>query len=425
MRPIRPGPVKNARIALPGSKSYTHRLMIAAALSNGPCRLENCLDSEDTRHTLSALSQMGAAVQENPDCLIIRGLDGRFLPTDTPIDLENSGTSMRLLAGVCSLGQGDYILTGTARMKERPIHHLLDALNQIGVQAESINGNGCPPIRIKGQKPSGSRVSIDCSISSQYLSALLLLAPLTETGLNIRVAGGPVSKPYIDMTVDVLNRFGITLERTGYEVFQIPGSQVYRHGDYTVPPDASQASYFWAAAAITGARITVEGLNRQSLQGDVRFVDVLEQMGCRINESPEGITVTGPESNELCPVSVSMGDMPDLVPTLAVAAAFAKGETVIQDVGHLRAKESDRLAAVRAELGKMGISAQIRDDSLVVSGGSPHGAEIETYNDHRMAMSFAIAGLRIPGMTIKNESCVAKSFPGFWEVFDQLYDNVL
>src|SRR6056297_2326816 len=160
MRPIRPCPVKNARISIPGSKSYTHRLMIAAALSNGPCRIDNCLESEDTRHTLSALSQMGTDVRENPDCLIIKGLGGHFLPTDKPIDLENSGTSMRLLAGICPLGQGDYILTGTARMQERPIYHLLDALNQIGVQAESINGNGCPPIRIKGQKPSGSRASI-------------------------------------------------------------------------------------------------------------------------------------------------------------------------------------------------------------------------------------------------------------------------
>ena len=423
MRSIRPGPVKNTCISLPGSKSYTHRLMIAAALSNGRCRLENCLDSEDTRHTLSALSQMGAAVQENPDCLIIKGLGGCFLQTDKPIDLENSGTSMRLLAGICPLGQGDYVLTGTERMKERPIHHLLDALNQIGVQAESINGNGCPPIRIKGQKPAGGQVSIDCSVSSQYLSALLLMAPLTETGLNIHVSKGPVSRPYIDMTVDVLNRFGIRLERSGYDAFHIPGSQVYQAGEYTVPPDASQASYFWAAAAITGAGITVEGLTRQSLQGDVRFVDVLEQMGCRVNETPEGITVTGPESRELSPVSVSMGDMPDLVPTLAVAAAFAEGETVIRDVAHLRAKESDRLAAVRNELAKMDISAQILDDVLIISGGSPHGAEIETYNDHRMAMSFAIAGLRIPGMAIRNESCVAKSFPGFWEVFDQLYES--
>ena len=425
MRAIRPGPVKNTRISLPGSKSYTHRLLIAAALSNGRCRIDNCLESEDTRYTLSALSQMGAAVEESPDCVRIKGLGGRFLPTDRPVDLGNSGTSMRLLAGVCPLGQGDYVLTGTERMKERPIYHLLDALNQIGVEASSINDNGCPPIRIKGQKPAGGKVSIDCSVSSQYLSALLLMAPLTQTGLHIHVAKGPVSKPYIDMSVDVLNRFGVKLERRGYEDFRIPGGQSYAAGQYTVEPDASQASYFWAAAAITGASIMVKGLTRQSLQGDVRFVDILEEMGCRVDASPEGITVTGPKSVDLSPVSLSMGDMPDLVPTLAVAAAFARGETMIRDVAHLRAKESDRLAAVQTELAKMDISAQIRDDDLIISGGSPHGVKIETYNDHRMAMSFAIAGLRIPGMGIKNESCVAKSFPGFWEVFDQLYDNVL
>ncbi len=425
MRRIKPRPVQSTDVLLPGSKSYTHRYLIAASLSNGWCRIENCLESDDTRYTLEALIKMGTAVEKKPDSIHVKGVGGCYKAVDSPIDLGNSGTSMRLLAGVCALGQGDYVLTGTERMKQRPIHHLLEALNHIGIDAVSINGNGCPPIRIKGRKPVGGEVFIDCSVSSQYLSALLLMAPLTETGLHIRVARGPVSKPYIDMTVDVLNRFGIKLERLAFEDFRIPGGQRYQPGQYTVEPDASQAGYFWAAAAITGSSITVKGLTRQSLQGDVHFADVLEQMGCRVAASPEGITVTGPKPADLTPVSLSMVDMPDLVPTLAVAAAFAKGETVIRDVAHLRAKESDRLAAVRTELAKMGVSARIRDDALVISGGSPHGAEIETYNDHRMAMSFAVAGLRIPGITIENEACVAKSFPRFWEVFDQLYDNTL
>lgn len=423
MRRIQPGPIADTRVSLPGSKSYTHRMLIAAALSDGWCRIENALESEDIGCTADALKEMGIEMKERGGRLAVNGAGGRFGPALEPIDLKNSGTSMRLLAGVCALGEGDYVLTGSDRMKERPVHHLLDALVQIGVEAVSINNNGCPPVRIRGRRPEGGAVSIDCSVSSQYLSALLLLAPRTRTGLHIYVDKGPVSKPYIDMTVDVLLRFGVKMERQGYDAFFIPGSQVYQAGERTVEPDASQAGYFWAAAAITGKKVTVSHISRQSLQGDVRFVDVLEQMGCRVDASTEGISVTGPPKGGLSPVSLSMADMPDLVPTLAVVAAFAGGETIIRDVAHLRAKESDRLDAVRQELNKMGISAGIENDALVISGGMPHGAEIETYNDHRMAMSFAVAGLRTPGVTIRNESCVAKSFPRFWEAFDQLYGN--
>jgi len=428
MQTIKTGPVQDTRISLPGSKSYTHRYLIAAALSRGPCRITNWLDSEDTRHTLDALTQMGAAAAESEDFIDIAGIGGDFDSVETPIDLGNSGTSMRLLAGICALGQGPYVLTGSERMKERPIDHLLNALSEIGVEAVSLNGNGCPPIRIRGGCISGSQVAIDCSVSSQYLSSLLLLAPLTENGLSIHVAKGPVSKPYIDMSVDVLNRFGIEVKRQDYNSFNIAGGQHYRPGSYTVEPDASQASYFWAAAAITGASVQVNNIFPTSLQGDVRFARVLEQMGCRVEESPSGITVTGPGLGILSPaalvgIDVDMSDMPDLVPTLAVVAAFAEGETLIRNVGHLRAKESDRLGAVQNELSRMKIDVRISGDSLIISGGTPQGAEIETYNDHRMAMSFAVAGLCTPGLAIKNKACVAKSFPGFWDVFDRLYET--
>ncbi len=428
MQTIKPGPVENTQITLPGSKSYTHRYLIAAALSDGPCRVNNYLDSEDTRYTLHALTQMGAAAAESPDFIDMAGIGGNFHPVETPIDLGNSGTSMRLLAGVCALGQGSYVLTGSERMKERPIDHLLDALAEIGVTAVSLQGNGCPPIRVRGGRISGGQVAIDCSVSSQYLSSLLLLAPLTENGLSIHVAKGPVSKPYIDMTVAVLNRFGIEVQRRDYSSFKVPEGQRYQPGNYTVEPDASQAGYFWAAAAITGASVQVNNLFANSLQGDVRFVWVLEQMGCRVAESPAGISVTGPglgilSSASLVGIDVDMSDMPDLVPTLAVVAAFAEGETLIRNVGHLRAKESDRLGAVQKELSRMKIPARISGDNLIITGGTPQGAEIETYNDHRMAMSFAVAGLCTPGVSIKNEACVAKSFPGFWDVFESLYER--
>ncbi|MFP4533732.1 MAG: 3-phosphoshikimate 1-carboxyvinyltransferase [Desulfobacterales bacterium] len=418
MRKIKIGPIKNTDISLPGSKSYTHRMLIAAAFSEDWCRIHNPLESEDTNYTRQALAALGAKVEKAGAYVDIKGTGGRFQPVDEPIDLGNSGTSMRLLTGVVALGQGSYELTGTDRMKQRPIKHLLDALHQIGVQALSINGNGCPPVRVNGGKITGGEVKIDCSISSQFLSSLLLMAPLTGNGLSIQVVKGPVSKPYIDMTVDVLNQFGIKLERQGYNRFDVKGSQTYQAGEYTVEPDASQASYFWAAAAVTGAVIKVKNITSTSLQGDVRFVRVLEQMGCRVKEAEDGISVAG---GPLSGIDTDMSDMPDLVPTLAVVAAFAKGQTVIRNVGHLRDKESDRLSAVQNELNKIDISADTQDDDLIITGGAPKGGEIDTYDDHRMAMSFAVAGLCTPGIFIKNENCVAKSFPGFWEMFDRMY----
>ena len=298
-----------------------------------------------------------------------------------------------------------------------PIQHLLDALQQIGVQAISVNHDGCPPLEVMGGRVSGGEVHINCSISSQFLSGLLLIAPYTCQGLKIYVTDGPVSKPYIDMTIDIMSQFGVAVVRDGYHYFEVSGGQCYRSGSYMIEPDASQAGYFWAAAAITGSEIRVAGITEKSSQGDVRFAEVLRRMGCHVTHAPDGIAVKG---GNLSGIEVDMADMPDIVPTLAVVAAFAKGTTTIKNVAHLKVKESDRLTAVINELTKMGISAKSDHDDLIVVGGRPHGAVIETYNDHRMAMCFAIAGLVVPGVSIINEGCVGKSFPGFWEVFEGL-----
>jgi 3-phosphoshikimate 1-carboxyvinyltransferase len=305
-------------------------------------------------------------------------------------------------------------------MYHRPIAHLLAALNQLGIGARSVDGNGCPPVEIPGGQAAGGSVAINCSVSSQFLSSLLLMAPCTPEGLAIAVSHGPVSRPYVDMTVEILERFGIRVQRDGYTRFDIAGGQTYRAGDYTVEPDASQAGYFWGAAAITGGSVTVKGVSIDSTQGDVGLVRVFEQMGCRINHGSEGITVTG---GELQAVTVDMADMPDMVPTLAVVAAFADGTTVIENVSHLKAKESDRLASTCAELKKMGIAAIAENDRLRVTGGAPRGASIETYDDHRIAMSFAMAGLVTPGVSIIKPYCVEKSFPNFWEVWETLYSG--
>ncbi|HHP7234827.1 MAG TPA: 3-phosphoshikimate 1-carboxyvinyltransferase [Desulfobacterales bacterium] len=411
---IQPTSIGDVTVAVPGSKSYTHRMFIAAALAEGRSRIRNPLDSEDTRLTLACLVQLGAAYDEAGDDRRIDGTGGAMTAPLKPVDLANSGTSMRLLTAVAALARGTVVLTGTARMQERPVADLLDAMQQLGMRAESVNRNGCPPVRIEGGLPFGGRTQLRCKLSSQYLSALLLTAPFAEKSVEIVVTEGPVSRPYIDLTLEVMENFGIAVQRQGYDFFRIEPGQRYRAGDYTVEADHSQAGYFWAAAAITGGSVKVQGTRRRSRQGDARFVDCLSAMGCNVESKSDGIRVTG---RPLKAINVDMADMPDMVPTMAVTAAFAEGTTVIENVAHLRAKESNRLEAVAAELAKMGVNAETGESSLAVTGGSPHGAEIETYKDHRIAMSFALAGLKTPGVKITGEECVKKSFPNFWEVF--------
>ena len=415
---IKTDKIRDCSVTVPGSKSYTHRMLIAAALSDGICKITNCLQSEDTILTRNALQQMGVTIYSEGAELLVHGTGGVIGKCGKPVYLANSGTSMRLLTSVAALGKGLYRLTGTERMSERPIQDLLDALNSIGVNTYSVSKNGCPPVEVKGGIIKGGKLSINCGISSQFLSSLLLIAPYTQKGLDITVSEGPVSRPYLDMTVDVMTLLGINVERDAYKRFKIKGGRKYRSGDYMVEPDCSQASYFWAAAAVTGASIKVKGINKASRQGDVRFARVLESMGCKVAYKSDGITVTG---GTLAAVEADMSDMPDIVPTLAVVAAFANGVTRITNVAHLKEKESDRLGSVANELNKMGIDAVATDSGLIIKGGVPSGAEIETYNDHRIAMSFAVAGLKTPGIFIKDEKCVQKSFPEFWNVFGEMY----
>ena len=412
--------IKSQTIAVPGSKSYTHRLLIAAALSQGTCVIKNMLKSEDTLLTLEALKQMGVEIFPLGDHLEVHGLNGTLGPCPDPIYLGNSGTSMRLLTGVTALGKGPYTLTGTDRMCERPLQDLLDGLAQINVHAISVNNSGCPPVVIEGAVVTGGKASLKCNVSSQYLSSMLLIAPCTEKGLDITTTHGVVSKPYVDMTIDIMTRLGIDVTRRDYSRFQIAGGQPYTTGSYTVEPDCSQAGYFWGAAAVTGASIKVHGITKETRQGDVDFVDVLVKMGCRADHEADGITIT---EGRLSGIEVDMSNMPDMVPTLGVVAAFAQGTTVISNVAHLKEKESDRLGSVAAELTRIGIDATAHDSGLVIRGGKARGAKINTYDDHRIAMSFAIAGLKAPGIFIKDPTCVQKSFPNFWDVFEGLYEK--
>ncbi len=410
---IIPRKIRDRAISVPGSKSYTHRFFIASALSDGLCSILNPLQSEDTLATLAALKSFGINIKEKKK-ILIHGRSGYLVPAKKKIVLKNSGTSMRLLTSVAALCNGFCTLTGTKRLCERPISALIDALRTINVEIESTDKKGYPPVIIFGGKIKGGKVEIDSSLTSQYLSGLLLIAPYTTDGLNIVVANGTVSKPYIDITIDVMEKMGVSVIRSGYDKFIVKGSQVYKYGVYAVEPDCSNAGYFWAAAAITGAVVKLENIRKDTLQGDVKFVEVLAKMGCKTSYDTDGISVAG---GRLHAIEIDMTDMPDMVPTLAVVAAFAKGATVIKNVSRLTFKESDRVNSVASELIKMGIEVEVGKENMIIKGGRPKGAMIDTYDDHRIAMSFAIAGLVTKGVVIKDEKCIEKSFPDFWDIF--------
>ncbi|MBW1649680.1 MAG: 3-phosphoshikimate 1-carboxyvinyltransferase [Deltaproteobacteria bacterium] len=418
MLKITPKKIKTNLVTIPGSKSYTHRFLIISALSNGVCVIANPLKSEDTFLTLSALKNLGINIAEDNNKIIINGTSGKIYAPSSPIYLKGSGTSIRLLTAVCCLGKGKFTLAGNKALSSRPINDLISALTQIEVLINCPDKQGFPPLEIIGNKNiAGGKVNIKAGKSSQYLSALLMIAPYTKKGLDITVTDEPVSKPYIDITIEAMKQAGVKIERDGYKKFVIKGEQTYKNGTYNIEPDASAAGYFWAAAAITKSSVTVKNLNKESKQGDINFPKILEQMGCKIKYTNNGITVTGAN---LTGIQADMSDMPDMVPTLAIVAAFAKGETIIKNVGHLKIKESDRLTAMETELNKIGIKAKAFEDKLIIKGGKPKGAAITTYDDHRIAMSFAIAGLKTDGIIITDEKCVDKSFPDFWKTFERL-----
>ena len=414
---IKPLEHVEATLTLPGSKSYTHRALIAAALATGESILANALKAEDTELTARALARLGADIDWQGHTVRVQGTGGHLQPVAESIFLGNSGTSMRFLTAVAALGQGTYRLAGTPRLCERPMGELLEALKNLGVRGTSEKGNNGPPIIVQGGSFAGGRTSLSGAVSSQYLSALLLIGPLAPRGVEIDITGELVSRPYVDITLAVLGAFGITYSREAYQRFALPGGQSYQSRHYDIEADASSASYFWAAAALTGGRVTIANLDLESVQGDIDFLSVLARLGCHLTSGPEGLTVEG---GPLRGIHMDMSAMPDLVPTLGVLAAFAEGETVISGVAHLRHKESNRLAAVVTELRKMGVTAEEMPDGLRIVGGAPHNAEIDTYQDHRIAMSFAVAGLKTPGVIIRDPNCVAKSFPDFWEYFEGL-----
>ncbi|MBA2467807.1 MAG: 3-phosphoshikimate 1-carboxyvinyltransferase [Chloroflexia bacterium] len=425
---------------VPGSKSITNRALLIAALADGLSTLTGALFSDDTRYMAGALNQLGITVRsdEGAERFDIEGGNGTFPASSGLLFIGNSGTTARFLTAALTLGHGEYIVDGVPRMRERPIAPLLDALNQLGADAVSQEGTGCPPVVVTADGLPGGTCRLAGDKSSQYFTGLLIAAPYAERGVRIEVEGRSpspggggvrggdlVSKPYIEITADVMEAFGVLsdIDTESWRSFSVAPGQRYEGRHYVIEPDASNASYFFALAAVTGGEIVVEGLGSGSLQGDLDFVHVLEEMGATVEIEESHTSVRGPEGGRLRGGDFDFGEISDTAQTLAAIAPFADGPLTIRGVAHNRLKETDRVSAVVAELRKLGQDVDEFEDGFTVHPQPVTPAEIETYDDHRMAMSFAITGTRAPGVTILDPSCVAKTFPSYFERLAELTEG--
>jgi len=435
----------NAAVRVPGSKSLTNRALLIASLANGTTRLTNALFSDDSRYFVKALQTLGFDIQldEANNEMIVTGLGGKIPADKAELFIGNAGTAARFLSAFLTLGHGEYILDGDERMRERPIGDLIFALSQLGASIETSSSN-CPPVKIMASGLRGGKTSVAGNISSQFLSALLMVAPYAKTPVEIEVFTELNSKPYVDMTIAIMQDFGVKVQRNSYQSFSIPLTN-YREASlwdqlpipehrslisnlqfsnsptstYPIESDASAASYFFATPAICGGTVRVENISSKSKQGDIAFLGVLKQMGCGIKEGENFIEVTG--SNSLIGVDVDMRDIPDTAQTLAAIAPFASSPTRIRGIASARVKETDRVHATCTELARLGVRVEEHEDGMTIHPvEKTRPAVIQTYNDHRMAMAFSLIGLRFDGVTIENPSCVSKTFPNYFEVLETL-----
>jgi 3-phosphoshikimate 1-carboxyvinyltransferase len=420
--PLQITPIRHplsASVHVPGSKSLTNRALLIAALAEGATHLTNALFSDDSKYFANALQTLGFDVQldEVDAAMTVTGLGGRIPSHKAELFIGNAGTAARFLSAFLTLGQGEYILDGEPRMRERPIGDLIDALHQLGVELEATNN--CPPVEISAKGLPGGKTKIAGNISSQFLSALLMVAPYAKSPIEIEVTTELNSKPYVDMTLAIMRDFGIDVERDGYKSFKIPIANYKSQIKYSIESDASAASYFFAAPAICGGTLRVENISRNSKQGDSGFLDILEQIGCLIREDNNSIEVTG--TSALKGIDVDMRDLPDTAQTLAAIAPFASSSTRIRGIASARLKETDRVHATCIELARLGIHVEEHQDGMTIYPCDKiQPAAIQTYNDHRMAMAFSLMGLRMDGIRIENPACVSKTFPYFFEVLDSL-----
>ena len=408
------------KIALPGSKSVTHRAYIAAALARGKSRISGDLLCDDTQITRKALESMGAVFQKVPDGIDVLGFGTSPRSPREVIYLGQSGTSLRLLMSLALLTPSSMAFSGEKRLLERPIQPLLEALQSLG--ANIVCRQSGELIEVGRGSGLGGAIDISGNISSQFISSLLIVGPLLEKGLQLRIVPPIVSRPYIDLTIDVMQHFGITVEETP-DGFAVEGGQTYRPREFRVEADLSTASYFWAAAAISGGTIVTPGVPKETCQCELAFLELLERMGCRVTRTDSSVTVHG---QELRGIDADLRHIPDQVPTLAVLGALAQGPTRISGVRHLRWKESDRLACLQQELEKLGIKIQETEDGLTIASGPIDQGNVllDSHSDHRLAMSFALLGLRSAQIRLRDPECVSKSFPNFWTTWTNLVNGI-
>jgi 3-phosphoshikimate 1-carboxyvinyltransferase len=414
IREIKPVEKISARVRIPGSKSVTQRALICAALARGDSIIHNASDSDDTALMANGLNQLGVLVRKVDGALVVSGTGGRLFAPKFPVPVGNAGTTLRFLTSLAALADGSTVFESDMRMAERPHEDLLNALRQLGVHTQTFGTR----YTVHGAGLRGGATKLKSDKSSQFLSSLLMVAPYAKEGVQIEVEGKLSSIPYVDITMDVMEKFGVRVQDFDRKRFIVKSGQRYSPTKFTVEADASGASYFFAAAAIVGGEVTVEGLKTESLQGDMKFLEVLRQMGCSVTEDESGVRIQC--SEKLRGIDVDMNSMPDVVPTLAVTALFADGPSRIRNVAHLRYKESDRLTALATGLKKLGARVTLMENGLEIIPAPLHGAQLETFDDHRLAMSFALAGLKVPGVKIENPECVKKSFPTFWEELEKL-----
>ena len=419
--PIRPrGPLR-AAVRVPGSKRLTNRALVAAALASGESALEGALESDDTRVMIEALRALGCRIDAGGDAWRVAGLAGKLARPAATLDTGNSGTTARFLTAAACLADGPVVIDGSARMRERPIQDLVDALAALGARVRVTGRDGCPPVRVEGGGFAGGRAEIDARRSSQFVSAVLLAAPYARDGVELAFREGRlVSRPYVELTLELMRAFGARAEWTADGGLRVAPGHPYRGRRHAIEPDASAAVYPLCAAAIAGGRVRVAGFPRESIQADLALLPILERMGCRVARGADALEVEGPAEGGLRGVDVDMNALPDAALALAVVALFASGPTRIRNVANLRIKETDRLAALEQELRKLGASARTGSDFLEIVPGPLRPAAIATYGDHRMAMAFALAGLRLPGVAIEDPGCVSKTWPGYFAWLETL-----
>ena len=422
--PITPRGPLDAQVRVPGSKSLTNRALLLSALAQGESQLTGALKSDDTDVMREALTTLGARIEVADSRWSVVGTGGVLTLPEAPIYARNSGTTARFLTAAATLAPGPVVVDGNARMQERPIVALAEALESLGAPVKILGQSGCPPVRIAGGGLPGGRGRVDGSQSSQYTSAILQTAPYAQKDVELTfVEGALVSRPYVDITLAIMRDFGADadwVEIDGNEGLRVRAGGPYQAREYGIEPDASSAAYPFCAAAVSGGSVRVEGIPPTTLQADFKILDLLERMGCTVRHQADCIEVQAPAGPLRSLGEVDMNDLPDAALVYAVVALFADGPTRIKNIWNLRIKETDRLAALETELRKLGARAEAQEDSLLIQPGPLHGAEIDTYDDHRMAMSFALAGLRVPDVVIRDPGCVTKTWPGYFEMFEAL-----